>query len=214
MTSGNDDRFAVREIKVVLEKAKSDALLFAVLTAVLTPFLLLVLVALFIFALAFADLPVIDHLGFAGSFLAGANLTVGFMLGSYFLHPKPSWQQKSSDGAWMFTAFALFCALLIFSYATTLNVTHPFGFWTVYLLLALGSFACMGHAYEPHDDYYLGWRVGSTLCDDPFTFRDDIDRAHVLLGFLASYIPHHARILRRGLRQRLAVASSGRFATS
>ena len=74
MTSGNDDRFLVREFKFVLEKAKSDALLFAILTVLLTPFLLLALVAVFIFALAFVDLPVIDHLGFARSFLTGANL--------------------------------------------------------------------------------------------------------------------------------------------
>ena len=186
MTSGNDGRFLVREFKVVLEKAKSDALLFAILTVLLTPFLLLALVAAFIFALAFVDLPVIDHLGFARSFLTGANLTVGFMLASYFLNPKPSWQRKSKDEAWTFIAIALFCGLLMLSYTTPLNTTHRFWFWAAYPLLAFGSFACIGHAYEPHDDYYLGWGVGPVLYDDPFTFRDDIDRAHLCLGFLAS----------------------------
>src|SRR6185369_2303404 len=186
MIRNNDERLLVRDFKVVLERAKSDALLFAMLTVLLTPFLLLALVAAFVFALAFVDLPVIDHLGFARSFLAGASLTVGFMLSSYFLNPKPAWQQKSTDGAWTFIAIALFCGLLMLSYTTPLNMTHRFWFWTAYLLLAFGSFACMGHAYEPHDDYYLGWGVGPVLCDDPFTFRDDIDRAHLCLGFLAS----------------------------
>jgi hypothetical protein len=41
----------------------------------------------------------------------------------------------------------------------------------------------MGHAYEPREDYYLGWTAGPFLMGDPFTVEDDIDRAHFSLGF-------------------------------
>ncbi len=44
----------------------------------------------------------------------------------------------------------------------------------------------IGHVYEPKDDYYLGWTAGPLRMDDPFTIQDDIDRAHIGLGFAVS----------------------------
>ena len=44
--------------------------------------------------------------------------------------------------------------------------------------------ALLGRAYEPREDYYLGWFGG--LMNDPFSLRDDVDRLHVRLGFMVA----------------------------
>jgi len=41
----------------------------------------------------------------------------------------------------------------------------------------------MGYVYEPKEDYYLGWIMGPFIIDNPFSIEDDIDRAHLSLGF-------------------------------
>ncbi|HJV36631.1 hypothetical protein [Geomonas sp.] len=50
----------------------------------------------------------------------------------------------------------------------------------------MAMLGCFGKAYEPGDNYYLGWTGGPILIDDPFTIRDDIDRAHISLGFASA----------------------------
>ncbi|KAA0894162.1 hypothetical protein [Oryzomonas rubra] len=166
--------------------ARSDAKLFAVLTVLLTPVAVVLFILMLLFALAFVDLPVIDHLGYRLSFVTGVNLCLAFMVASYFLRPKEECRRQDGDTAWLAAAGGLFCCLLAMSYATPLSRTHPGWFWPFYLLLALAMLGCVGHAYEPKDDYYLGWTAGPLLMDDPFTIQDDIDRAHIGLGFLVS----------------------------
>jgi len=166
--------------------ARSDAALFAVLTVVLTPFAVAFAVLLLLFALTLVDLPVVDHMGYRLSFVTGANMCLAFMAASYFLRPKEQYQRQDKDTTWLLLAFGLFGVILALSYATALPQTHPELFWPLYLLLALVMLGCIGHAYEPKDDYYLGWTAGPLLMDDPFTIQDDIDRAHIGLGFAVS----------------------------
>jgi len=174
------------EFKAVLDKARSDAAVFAVLTVVMTPVFVAVAVMALVFALALVDRGIFHHLSVGASFLTGLNLTALLLLASYFLRPKPHWQRHRSDENWTIAAIGLFCVLLAVSYATPLAETHPTLFWPMYLFFFLGMMGCMGHAYEPHDDYYLGWTVGPVLYDNPFTLQDDIDRAHLSLGFLVA----------------------------
>ncbi|OGU17410.1 MAG: hypothetical protein A2076_04520 [Geobacteraceae bacterium GWC2_53_11] len=174
------------KLRDLCASAQHDAAIFTVLTVLLTPLAVAAIILILLFALAFVDLPVIDHLGYRLSFITGANLCLAFMAASYFLRPKEQYQRQESDNNWLLVAFGLFCAILALSYATQLAQTHPGWFWTLYLLLAIAMLGCIGHAYEPKDDYYLGWTSGPLLMDDPFTIQDDIDRAHLTLGFAVS----------------------------
>jgi len=180
------DRALRTKLRELCASARSDVALFAVLTVLLTPLAVALFILVLLFALAFVDLPVIDHLGYKLSFITGVNLCLAFMVASYFLRPKEQYQRQANDTTWLLVAFGLFCAILALSYATPLAQTHPEWFWPFYLLLALAMLGCIGHAYEPKDDYYLGWTAGPLLMDDPFTIQDDIDRAHVGLGFAVS----------------------------
>ncbi len=198
-------RIKLRELCAV---ARRDAVVFAVLTVLLTPIAVAIFILALLFALAFVDLPVIDHLGYERSIVTGVNLCLAFMGASYFLRPKERYQRRADDGAWLLAAAGMFGGILALSYLTPLATAHPAWFWSLYLSLALVMLGCIGHAYEPHDDYYLGWVFGPMLMDDPFTIQDDIDRAHIGLGFAVS-ISHlllesygailGSRWLRRGL---------------
>lgn len=180
------DRVLRTKLRELCAGARSDARLFAVLTVLLTPVAVALFILMLLFALAFVDLPVIDHLGYLLSFVTGVNLCLAFMVASYFLRPKEQYRRQDDEALWLMVAGGLFCCLLAMSYATPLSRTHPGWFWPSYLLLALAMLGCVGHAYEPKDDYYLGWTVGPLLMDDPFTIQDDIDRAHMGLGFVVS----------------------------
>ncbi|GFO63997.1 hypothetical protein [Geomonas paludis] len=173
-------------LREAYQGARHDALVFAALTVLLTPVAVVFFLLTLLFALALVDLPVIDHLGYRASLITGANLSLGFMAASYFLRPKEAYQQKSDDSMWLLIGGGLFCALLSLCYLTQLSASHPAWFWALYLLLALVMLGCIGHAYEPHDDYYLGWTFGPVLIDNPFTIKDDIDRAHIGLGFVVA----------------------------
>lgn len=171
------------KLRQTIDKSRHDAAVFAVLTVLLTPFIMALGTIVLMITLAFVDLPVIDNFGYEFSVVTGVNLALGFMAVSYFLRPKQDYQRRSSDYGWLVVAVAFYGALLIISYGTALAKTQPIGFWSMYLFLALAMLGCIGHAYEPHDDYYLGWVGGPIIIDDFFTFEDDIDRAHISLGF-------------------------------
>jgi hypothetical protein len=173
-----------RQLRHTCDTARRDAVIYAILVVVLSPVAVVIFLLTLLFALALVDLPFVDYLGYRVSFITGVNLCLAFMGSSYFLRPKAQYQQKPSDGFWLLTAGCLFCIILALSYFTTLAANHPAWFWSLYLMLALVMLGCIGHAYEPHDDYYLGWTAGPLLMDDPFTIRDDIDRALIGLGFL------------------------------
>ncbi len=181
------DRALRTRLRDLCATKRQDALLFAVLTVLLTPLAVALFIIMLLFALALVDLPLIDHLGYRLSFVTGANLCLAFMAASYFLRPKDQYLQQDDGTTWLLVAGGLFCGILTLSYATPLAQTHPGWFWPLYLLLALGMLGCVGHAYEPRDDYYLGWTAGPLLMDDPFTIRDDIDRAHIGLGFAVAF---------------------------
>ncbi len=175
-----------RRLRDTCDAARRDAAICAVLAVLLTPVAVLIFILTLLFAVAFVDLPVVDHLGYQISFITGANLCLAFMAASYFLRPKERYQQNTDDDTWLLAAGALFCAILALCYLTPLATTHLAWFWSLYLLLALVMLGCIGHTYEPHDSYYLGWTASPFLMDDPFTIQDDIDRAHIGLGFAVS----------------------------
>ena len=170
------------ELRKILDYKRRDAAVFAITTVILTPFFMFIAVLVLFFALAFVDLPLIDHLGYALCFVTGINLMLAFMVISFFLRPKAPYQQHEIDVLWVTIALGFLCVLIAFSYGTSLIKTHPSYFWPVYLLLTLAMLGCIGHAYEGRGDYYLGWMTPPFMIDNPFTVEDDIDRAHLSLG--------------------------------
>lgn len=180
------DRVLRTKLRDLCASARRDAAVFTVLTVLLTPVAVALFILSLLFALSFVDLPLIDHLGYERSFVTGVNLCLAFMGASYFLRPKEKYHRRTDDSIWLLVGAGMFGGILALSYLTPLATTHPAWFWLLYLMLALIMLGCIGHAYQPQDDYYLGWTFGPLLMDDPFTIQDDIDRAHIGLGFAAS----------------------------
>ncbi|BBA70055.1 hypothetical protein [Geobacter sulfurreducens] len=184
-TSPNHDLIRDR-LRLSLDSARHDTATFAMLTVVLTPIFMVVGTIFLVFTLMIVDVPVVDHLGYDASVATGANLSLAFMAASYFLRPKQDYQRGRRGYPWLVVGASLFCVLLGISYGTTLPATAPGLFWSLYLVFALAMLGCIGHVYEPHDDYYVGWVAGPVLIDDPFTIEDDIDRAHLSLGLVGA----------------------------
>jgi hypothetical protein len=151
----------------------------------MTPGLLVLAVAALVGALHYVDLPWLDRAPFAASLVTGCNVMIGFMLMSYFWHAKPSWLKKDSDRTWELASFGTFAVLMILSYASGLRASAPGAFWVLYGTVALTTFGLLGQAYETREAYYTGWLGG--WIDDPFTNRDDLDRAHLSLGIVAAF---------------------------
>jgi predicted nucleic acid-binding Zn ribbon protein len=59
--------------------------------------------------------------------------------------------------------------------------------WAPYLAAwAVG--AVVGRMYTPKEHYYLGWDMGQMgYMDNPFSYQDDIDRAHMGIGM--AFVP-------------------------
>ena len=190
MAELNEDQRVTCALRTKLRErcaaARQDAIIFAVLTVLLTPVAFVVLIFSLIFAYAMIHRGWVDHLFYAQSFLAGVNLCLAFMGGAYYLRPKAKSPHNADDNSWTFAGVVIFCVIFALSYLTMLPTAHAALFWPLYLVLATVMLGCFGKAYEPRDDYYLGWTVGPFLMDDPFSFRDDIDRAHFSLGFASS----------------------------
>jgi hypothetical protein len=92
---------------------------------------------------------------------------------------RPSW-------GWVGGAAALLALLAAAGLASALPVDAPGLYWTMYAVFALAALGCLGMAYQPRDDYYLGWNVGPGIVNNPFTFRDDVDRMHLFVGLVTA----------------------------
>jgi hypothetical protein len=178
------------ELKESLTRARRDALVFALLTIALTPAFVIIALIVVVCALAFVDLPIIDYFGYGLSFVTGVNLCLSFMIASYFLCPKESDKRQKEDKYFIIVSLVVWICLIALSYGTSLIENSPRLFWTLYLIAVLAMLGCIGYAYEPKKDYYLGWAIYRYgYIDDPFTIEDDIDRAHTYLGF-AMAVPY------------------------
>ena len=62
--------------------------------------------------------------------------------------------------------------------------SSPLLFWLAYSLIAFLGLAMLSGVYTPHENYYLG--IWNGMIDDPFTIRDDVDRAHYMLGIVSA----------------------------
>ena len=180
------DRVLRKKLRELCVSARSDAKLFAVLTVLITPVAVAVFAFILMLTLGSSRLSRVNHFGYRLSFVSVVNLCLAFMVVSYFLRPKEPYQRRENDANWLLLAGGLFCGILGLSYAIPLAQTNPEWFWPLHVLLTLGMLGCVGHAYEPKDEYYLGWTAGPVLMDNPFTIQDDVDRTHIGLGFVVS----------------------------
>ncbi len=165
---------------------RKDALIFSVLTVILTPIFILGAIFILLAGIAYSDLPLVDHLGYRDSFAYGVTCSMVFLFMAFFIRPKAQWRVKASDIFWVGSAIVALGVMCLLTFTTNLAQESPGFYWTVFGILALTMLGLLGHAYVPHDDYYTGWYGG--MWDNPFTLEDDIDRAHMSLGF-ATAIP-------------------------
>lgn len=208
LKSVEDIREALRE---TVGETRRDALVFSVST---------ILISLFLFGGAIALILMLVRRSAAGGGIppatargicTGANVFVGSM----FLALLAGQKVSRAAGVWLAGSAILFAVLLGLSYLTPLPHAAPSVFWIAYMFIAFVLMGLLGNAYAPRDDYYLGWFGGRM--DDPFTYRDDIDREHIALGFavaiprmlVASYGDLFANAwLRKGLEPRMLQAAA------
>jgi len=58
--------------------------------------------------------------------------------------------------------------------------------WSLFFSMVMLVIGLFSGSYAPHSSYYLG--VWNGAIDDVFTIRDDVDRAHFMLGLLVSTV--------------------------
>ena len=153
-------------VRQAFEQARKDALIFAVLTVALTPFVLgLAGLVCFIGLLYIAG--DVDLASTTGMWIF---VTVFLLLGLWNV-----WR-SSAQPPWL--------AVAMIAGIAALTAVGPTGIlsWQLHLALCgsltFGALALMGRAYEPRDNLYLGTAYGN----DPLTITDDVDRAHVMTG--------------------------------
>lgn len=112
--------------------------------------------------------------------VVGANALLGYVI-VFTVLGNPNVRRQFG---WVMAGALVLAGLVAFSLGTRLWWTHPAFFWVVFVAGALVALGLLGHAYEARDDYYLGWMDGRA--DNPFTYRDDIDRGHIAIGFLVA----------------------------
>jgi hypothetical protein len=75
------------DLKEGLNRARYDAIIFTLLTLVLTPVFVIVAIIVIAFVFILVDLPLIDYFGYALSFVTGINLCLLFMVFHIFFVP-------------------------------------------------------------------------------------------------------------------------------
>ncbi len=164
-------------LRDAMGRERRDALLFSVLTVLLTPAFLAIAVLLALWALNDAEFSRIDPRVRPVPFLTGLNAGLVLLFASFFARPKAAWQVRASDLAWVGGATLALAAIFLLSYATPLAARNPEAFWILYGSLTLLLLALLGHAYVPKDHYYVrrgDWRI---------TLDHEFEHAHFRLGF-------------------------------
>lgn len=173
---GGDVNRIRRALDDALGEARRDWLLGTVLTVLFTPMFLAVALAVLVFG---AGIEVVEVVASPSRALVGLEVFLGLMFLGYFL-------SEPGRTRWhvVLGAAAGLGALIALAHVSPLPRTAPGAFWALYGVGVLGLLGAMGLAYTPRDDYELG--LGRWMIDNPFTLRDDIDRAHLGLGLLVA----------------------------
>jgi hypothetical protein len=173
------DKAHIRQsLESKFQKYRKDTLLYVVSVILLTPFLLILALAALLFAVMYSVPGILDDFTFIDDTVTVANVALVTLSLSSISGRRGPW--KDALG-WFGAGFGIVLGLLAMSYGTELSTSNPQVFWSLYGLGFFLTLAFLGHVYSPRDNYYLGWMNG--YMDDPFTFRDDFDRAHMSLGF-------------------------------
>ena len=174
-----DDSIAVTmRLREYVRARRRDGLVFAVLTALVTPMLLvgavLVIVLLGFGSRAGALLEGGPRVAFAVIAMLAAMIPVAMY------SPVPRWGTADRR----FASWALLPWVMVVALAWLAGYPARVAswYWLPSTALALVEFALLGRAFAPREDYYLGWFGG--LANDPLSLRDDVDRLHVRLGFM------------------------------
>jgi hypothetical protein len=167
------------ELEKILTKKRREAILFALLTVLLTPFLLVLFLLALFAVIIYVDLPFIDHQLYSYSLYTGLNGFLAFMFTVVLFSSKATYLKPKSENKYIITAAGLYAALLFLTYGTHLKITNAVFFGLVYALFGIAILLLFGQIYAPKDSYYLG--VFHGLVDWPFSLGDDINRAHFMV---------------------------------
>jgi len=160
-------------------------MLFSVCLVLLTPLFLCLAAVLLVGGILYADLPIFDHSAFYVSVLFGGNIFLALLFLSLFFRPKQDWQRSGDDKSNIMKAGACYAVLLFVTHSSAAPSSKAL-LTLIWFALAMAVLAFLGKAYAARDDYYMG--VYNGMIDDPFTFKDDWDRAHFTLG-MVSLVP-------------------------
>jgi len=158
-----------------LRQSGKDAVSFALLTLLITPFLLVLAAGGVVVAVAYMAPALLRGSSPTATGMAALMLFLAFAFVS-------SWPKCRAQGATghLSAAAGVYVALLVLT-VMALKSDHVSGaFIALYVALVIVILGLLGRGYTPRDSYYLGLYGGRF--DDPFTYRDDADRAHVGIG--------------------------------
>lgn len=168
-----------------IRKSRREALIYAVCTVIFTPIAAAITLAGLVVGMM-SFMPRRRGRAYTYDFepaIATGGIILMSVLFASLLASRPRHRPTIHDVLWLLLSAVPLAVIVWLTYGTELKTTSPTEFWIMYGAFALLMLALMGHAYEPRDDYYLGW---GGYYNDPFTLRDNLDRAHVALGCFAS----------------------------
>lgn len=157
---------------------RADALIFAVTTLILTPVVIVGGAMLILLDLARVKLP--EYFEVPDALVAAVLCYLFTMTLVVFWSPG-----RFSLSRLGFVGYAAltWLAMLGLAYLAGWPGTMAGWLWPPFTFLGLLTLALVGRAYEPRDEYYLGF-LGAPWLDVPIDPRDDLDRAHARLGVM------------------------------
>ncbi len=93
-------------------------------------------------------------------------------------------ERKKYGNPWVLGPMAIGATLLLVVLPGALVLSEYGVLGLLGYAVAWGVLAVVGRTYQGRDDYYLGWGGGFSRVDNPFTFQDDYDRAHLAIGIV------------------------------
>jgi hypothetical protein len=176
---GRDAALVRGDLEERIDEARRSRLLFVVGTVLVTPFLVGLAIGIAIYALGRMSTSFyLSERSFAGGLAVGLVVAVLVQL----FRPKPAGRSPSE---WRSLFLGAGCAVGVVVLAAGVR-GHGAAYWLVFGALGFAALGFMGRAYSPRESYYMGWfttNLDPDGLDDPFTVRDNLDRADFWTGW-------------------------------
>ncbi len=163
---------------------RRDALLFSILTIVLTP--------AFVALAVFITLVAVHKMGYgesqvlwdAKALVHGTTMFLLVSCGAFFVRPDDHPGTEIRDLLWLGLGVVLLAIILLLTYVSELRTESPRVFWPLYGGLVIATLGLLGRGYVPRDHYYV--RPGEWSWDDSPVERE-IEQAGFWFGFASAF---------------------------